>query len=162
MNNPIFALLRILTCAFAGVNPSVAKKQKTLVEYAAAAQAAGTFAGASVEVPRGASNIKFSLDGELFDRTTGDETYTYKIQTRAKSSDGWQDVAGAAFTTIAAVSGSQQVPSPANAPGVVIQRYIRTHLTTVGNTPINTSKIVMLYDLDVGPGLDANINYYGG
>lgn len=162
MKNPIFALMRVLTCALAGPNPSVLTKQKDLDEYAAEAVAAGAFNGDSVEIPRGAKNVKFVLDGTLFDRTTGDETYTFKVQGRNKSTDGWHDISGCGFTTVAATTASEQVPSAANAPGVVFPRFVRVVLTSVGTTPIATAVVRMLWDGETGPGKDAGIGYLGG
>lgn len=127
-------------------------KSKLLDTYAAEAVAAGTFDGASVQVPRGAQNIRFYLDGILFDRGSADETYTFKVQGRMRSSDSWVDVPSCAFTTISATTGAEIVPSAANAPGVVLPRNIRVRLTSVGTTPIATAKIWMLYDMPRGAG----------
>ncbi len=147
----------------AATNPSVVRKTKLLDTYAAEAVEAGVFTGSSIELPRGAENVKFSLDGTLFDRGTANETYTFKIQGRNSSSEGWQDIAGAAFTTVSATTASEQVPTAANAPGVVIPRFVRVHLTTVGTSPIATCKIYALYD-DTGRqgGRQYQANYQGG
>lgn len=135
------------------INPAqVISKSKLLDTYAAEAVAAGTFDGDAIQVPRGAQNIRFHLVGTLFDRTTGDETYTFKIQGRHRSSDSWTDVPSCAFTTISATTGAEIVPSATNAPGVIVPRWIRVRLTSVGTTPIATAKIYMLYDLPRGAG----------
>lgn len=135
------------------INPAQGvSKRKLLDTYAAEAVAAGTFDGASVQVPRGAQNIRFRVDGILFDRTTGDETYTFKIQGRMASDENWVDVPSCGFAAIAATTGSEIVPSAANAPGVIVPRFIRSRLTSAGTTPIATAKIWMTYDLPSGAG----------
>lgn len=135
------------------INPAQSiLKSKLLDTYSAEAVAAGTFDGDAVFVPRGAQNIRFYLDGILFDRTTGDETYTFKIQGRMRSSDSWVDIPSCGFTTISATNGSEIVPSASNAPGVILPRFIRVRLTSVGTTPIATAKIWMLYDMPRGAG----------
>ena len=137
-------------------NPSTALKSKTLDTYAAEAVAAGTFTGSAIEVPRGAQDISFQLDGTLFDRGTGNETYTFKVQGRDNSAHGWVDLPGCAFTTIEDTTGQQQLPTAANAPGLTVPKYIRVHLTSVGTTPIATAVIRMRYNLPRGAGNRAN------
>lgn len=134
------------------INPSsIPAKAKTLDTYSAEAVAAGSFYGAAVEVPRGAENIRFVVEGTLFDRGSGDETYTFKIQGRQHPDHSWVDIPGLTFTTISATSGFEQLPTAANAPGVTVPRYVRVVLTTVGTTPIATATIRMLYSMRNGP-----------
>lgn len=148
---------------FQRVNPSVITKRKVIDTYAAEAVAAGDFNGASHELPRGAQNIRFSIEDTLFDATTGDEDYQFRLQTRDASSDSWRDVPGMEGTLREGVtSGDEVLPTAANAPGVVTGRYVRAQLTTVGTTPIATATLAVLYDLPAGPGLDAGIEYKGG
>lgn len=135
------------------INPAQSVQKRLLLDtYTAEAVAAGTFDGSAIQVPRGAQNIRFYVDGILFDRTTGDETYTFKIQGRQYSDQSWVDVPSCGFTAIAATTGSEIVPSAANAPGVIVPRWIRVRLTSAGTTPIATAKIWMLYDLPSGAG----------
>jgi hypothetical protein len=142
--------------------PIVVDKSKVLDTYSAEAVAAGSFYGPAVEVPRGATDIRFQVDGTLFDRTTGDETYTFKIQHRASPSHSWVDVPSAAFTTISATTGYEQVPTAANAPGVSVARWVRAVLTTVGTSPIATAVVRMLYRLPAGAGLQYESGEVGG
>ncbi len=163
MKNPIPALMRVLTCAFASPNPSVVHKRKVIDTYAAEAVAAGDHNGASHEMPRGATNIRMSIEDTLFDATTGAEDYQFRLQTRAGSGDSWRDVPGMEGTLREGVtSGDEVVPSAANAPGVAIDRFVRAQLTTIGNTPIATATIALLYDVGEGPGLEHRPEYKGG
>lgn len=144
------------------LNPSPTAKSMLLDEYSAEAVAAGSFYGSAMEVPRGAQNIKFSVEATTLDRTTGDETYTFKIQTRAGPNHEWSDLDGATFSTISATSGSEQKPADSDAPGVVPQRFVRAVLTTAGTTPIATAKVWMHYDLPYGAGKEYQAEYLGG
>lgn len=145
-------------------NPSSVTKSKVIDTYAAEAVAAGSFYGDEVEVPRGAFNFKFSLTGTLFDATTGDEDYQFFIQGRDGPNGNWFDIPGLAFTLREGVtSGDETVPSAANAPGVVLPRYIRAKLVTVGTTPIATATVTMHYESSGrGGGKDASPGYVGG
>jgi hypothetical protein len=135
------------------INPAqMVNKDRLLDTYAAEAVAAGTFDGAAIQVPRGAQNIRFRLEGTLFDRTTGNETYDFKVQGRMRSSQEWADIPSCAFTQVAATTAHEIVPSATNAPGVIVPRWVRVRLTSAGTTPIATAKIWMLYDLPRGAG----------
>lgn len=166
----LFAALILIAVATASVyngglpNPSVVRKRRVVDTYSAEAVAAGTFTGSAVEVPRGARNIKFHLESPAFDRTTGDETYDFKIQTSHDGGTTWHDVAGLAFTQIATASPSaEQIPTAANAPGVVLGRHVRAHLTSAGTTPIATVTIAMIYEsTGAGGGEQFQANYQGG
>lgn len=143
-------------------SPAVIEKSQLLDSYAAEAVAAGSFYGDAVELPRGAQRVRFKLDGILFDRTTADETYTFKIQGRMKSSEEWVDIPSCGFTTISAVSGAEIVPAASVAEGVEIPRFVRVVLTSVGTTPIATAKVYAIYNLGGGAGLEHRPEYLGG
>ena len=134
-------------------NPSnMPVKSKVIDTYAAEAVAAGTFTGASVEVPRGAQNIRFAVEGTLFDATTGDEDYQVFIQGRNDPSHGWVDVPGLTFTLREGVTSGDEIrPTASDAPGVIVPRYVRAKLVTLGTTPICTATVRMLYSLPRGP-----------
>lgn len=143
--------------------PTNVWRAKLLDEYAAEAVAAGSYYGASVEVPRGAEDLRFYVEGTLFDRTQGDETYTFAIQGRNSSSESFVDIPSLVFTTISATTGAEVLPTAATAEGISVPRFIRVRLTTVGSTPIATAKIWMWYTLNTGgPGRQYQANYYGG
>lgn len=130
-------------------NPSVARKTHRLHTYTAITASENS---AAFVLPRGARNVKFSKVDTLNDRTTANETYDAKIQTRRTSADSWEDVAGCAFAQVAATTGSEQVPSATNAPGVVLKNQVRVALTLAGNTPISTGYVDVSYDAPYGPG----------
>lgn len=126
--------------------PQMIEKSRLVDSYAAEAVAAGSFYGAAVEVPRGAEDIRFVLEPGTYDRSTGDETYNFYIQGRAKPTDDWVLIPGLSFTQVASATPAGEIlPTAANAPGVVIPRWVRAMLTSAGTTPIATCKIKMLY-----------------
>ena len=144
------------------VTPGMVEKFLLLDEYAAEAVAAGSFYGASVEIPRGAENIRFKLDGTLFDRGTADETYTFAIQGRNHSDEAWADLPSLVFTTISATTGAELLPTAATAPGIYVPRFVRVRLTSVGTTPIATAKIWAYFHLRGGAGKQYQSGYLGG
>ena len=93
-------------------NPATVRKSKTIDTYSAEAVAAGSFYGAVHEVPRGAYNIQFRLEGTLFDATTGDEDYQFFIQGSDDKNGNFVDLPGLAFTLREGVtSGDEVVPT---------------------------------------------------
>ncbi len=138
VNNPVPAL--------------TALKSKLVDSWVAEAMAAGTHNGPSVEIPRGADNISFSLGTITADRTTGDETYDVKLEGRMSPDEGWSRLSGLAFTQIATASpAGEQLPTAANAPGLRLPRFIRTAVVTAGTTPVLTAYLYMWYR-STGPG----------
>jgi hypothetical protein len=135
-------------------NPSQMRvKRKTIDTYAAEAVAAGDFNGPSVEVPRGAQNICFKVEGITADRTTGNETYDIDIQGRQSPDGAWVDIPGLSFTQIATASpAGEQLPTAANAGNLAIPRYVRAQMTSAGTTPILTCGVYMEYMAPRGPG----------
>lgn len=140
-------------------NPSAIRKSALLFQDVVATASRNS---TPVEVPRGAENIQFVLEGVLFDRTTANETYDYKIQHAPTSDGSFVDVPGCTFTQIAAVSGGQQLPTSANAPGLVLQRFVRVVATYAGTTPIATANVRMVYINNLGPGRQHDFNEVGG
>ena len=133
---------------------SVAQKFKIIDDRRTTAITASTN-GSSVDA-RGMVDPKFVLVGVTVDQTT-DETYDVKIQGRAKSTDEWADIAGLAFTQQdTSTSYSEQLPTAANAPGVVIPRYIRVVHTLAGTTPSFAGYVGVYYSR---PKLGAQIDH---
>jgi hypothetical protein len=60
------------------------------------------------------------------DRTTGDETYVFKIQQSADGSTGWEDIGPATTTTVV---------GSVVAKGLCTSRFVRLVLTPGGTTP---------------------------
>lgn len=144
------------------INPALPVKSKLIDEYDAEAVAAGSFNGPAVELPRGIQNAKFSVEATVLDRTTGDETYTFKIQGRNSPSEEWVDIDGLSFTTISATSGSEEKPADSDAPGVTLRRWVRAVLTTAGTTPIATAKVWCHFQVPHGAGYEHTPEYLGG
>lgn len=149
-------------------SPSTIEKFKEIDAYAAEAVAAGTFYGASHEVPRGAEDIRFKLDATVLDETSGDEDYTFGIQGRDHSGESWAPLPGFQFAQITGSIGVDEtgyeiVPSASNAPGGAVTRFVRATLLTAGTSPIATAKIWMLWRQNsMGAGKQYQSGYLGG
>lgn len=100
-------------------NPRSAVKRKVLL---ASATKTANENGSAVDV-RGVENAKFYAS---FGTVSG--TWDLKIQGRHTSSDAWTDIPGLTFTQVTGAT-TEQLPTAANAPGVVLPRYIRYVLT---------------------------------
>jgi len=133
-------------------NPKANRKHKKIHDCSTAITASAN--GEAVDI-RGMENIKFSFVGTTVDQTT-DETYDCKIQTRNSPLDGWVDVDGCTFTQQDTnTSFGEQKPADSDAPGVVLQRYIRSVITIAGTTPSFAGYVGMSYERPaLGPVVD--------
>lgn len=165
------ALLVLLSFLLAGVlglfptrNPTVNQKSKIISTVTTISadtvdcdEAAGYF-----EIPRGAENVKFTFLATLnTGYSAGSAFFKGYIVGAHSPGDTFTRVAGC-VTGELVVDVAQQVPTAADAPGVVLPRFVKVEWDETGTMTSFTATCRIEYDLPAGAGRDGSPGYLGG
>lgn len=115
------------------------------------------------EIPRGAENISFTFLSTLNTGfSTGSVFFTGAIIGTDDPSGTFAALQSALTTAELVVDVAQTLPTAANAPGVVLPRFIKVRWTETGSMISFTATCTIRYNLPAGAGRQYAPEYVGG